>query len=66
MNKSYRIVQQGRLYKVEWNNGGEVSPQLKGLYTSHIEATEAINRYEKQSRVKPMRKVNNGKVEDTA
>lgn len=67
--KTYRVVQQGRLYKIEWNGGGEVSPKLKGLYTSHIEAQNAINMYENDkpySRTKSVRKVDNGKSEDAA
>lgn len=56
--KTYSIVSSGRLYKIKWEGGGQLSTSLSGLYTSPKDASLAITRYE--SSKKPSRKANRG------
>lgn len=43
--KELKIKGEGNLYKLYWENGGEVPKALSGLYTSRHEALHAASIY---------------------
>lgn len=58
MSKEYRVVKSGRLYKIEWEGGGQMAKALSGEYTSPAECHRAVAEYEKTK--KPSRKAKRG------
>lgn len=68
MSKAYRIVKSGRLFKVEWEGGGQMAKALSGEYTSPAECHRAVASYEKTKRPdrKAKRGVNNATNKGTA
>lgn len=57
--KSYRLVRDVNLYRIEWEGGGQRPKALSGRYTSAKEAEKAIAEYEasKQNYRKATREV---------
>ena len=67
--KSYRLVRDVNLYRIEWEGGGQLPKALSGRYTSAKEANKAITEYEdnKQNNRKATREVKvNGTDKGTA
>lgn len=44
--RTYNIYKEVGVYKIKWEGGGELSPYLRGSYTSPKEAEYAISVYE--------------------
>lgn len=66
--KTYRILRDKSLWRIEWEGGGQMTSELKGLYTSEKHAKQAIERYEasKVTARKAKRGVKNVESESTA
>lgn len=67
-HKDYKLVLDGSLWRIKFENGGQLAGALSGSYTSQKDAIWAIECYEatKKPSRQANRKVNNVKSKDTA